>query len=240
MSNNEFFEESYEKPGRAFWSKVYIEGGENYFPFSKLAKAIKDKKIMPGKALDIACGEGFQSIYLAKKGFDVMGFDFSEKAISYAKDNAKKAGVNIKFILMDVSEIIKFSEKFDFVLEYGFIHHYPKERWLLHMENVSRILSKHGKYAITCLNKRRLLGDSRKRGGKIYTSSFDEVSNLLKKYFTILDGQTFKIPSEDIKGICINYFLVERKFGIINRTMKKIIMLIKQLAIIPLKNKIKK
>jgi len=35
----------------------------------------------PGKVLDIGCGRGRNSIYLAEKGYEVEGIDFSETSI---------------------------------------------------------------------------------------------------------------------------------------------------------------
>ena len=38
------------------------------------------------RILDIACGRGRHSIYLNKKGYDVIGIDLSESNIRHAKD----------------------------------------------------------------------------------------------------------------------------------------------------------
>jgi SAM-dependent methyltransferase len=48
-----------------------------------------------GKVLDIAMGEGQNAIFLAKNGFDVTGFDFSEKAIQKAQAWAQTSGVTL-------------------------------------------------------------------------------------------------------------------------------------------------
>jgi 2-polyprenyl-3-methyl-5-hydroxy-6-metoxy-1,4-benzoquinol methylase len=104
----EIFEKIYEKPG-AVWTRI--------LPPKELAELIENQKIKPCKTLDIGCGEGYYSIYLASKGFKVLGIDFSERAIKYAKENAKKQKVNVRFLIMDVFELEKLKEKFDFVLE---------------------------------------------------------------------------------------------------------------------------
>jgi SAM-dependent methyltransferase len=47
--------------------------------------------LIHARILDLACGKGRHSIYLAKKGFDVTGLDISPKSISYASqfENSK-------------------------------------------------------------------------------------------------------------------------------------------------------
>ena len=66
----------------------------------------------PGRALDVAMGEGRNAIYLASKGWDVTGFDVSDEALRQATTRARKAGVEIRALLEG-------SETFD----------YGRERW---------------------------------------------------------------------------------------------------------------
>ncbi|HIG44065.1 MAG: class I SAM-dependent methyltransferase [bacterium] len=57
----------------------------------------------PGRALDIACGEGRNAIWLAEKGWDVTAVDFSETGIDKGKQIARKRGVRVNWIVEDVS-----------------------------------------------------------------------------------------------------------------------------------------
>jgi SAM-dependent methyltransferase len=50
----------------------------------------------PGRALDIAMGEGRNAVYLASRGWDVTGFDVSDEALRQANVRAMKAGVKIR------------------------------------------------------------------------------------------------------------------------------------------------
>jgi SAM-dependent methyltransferase len=52
-------------------------------------------RLSKGKTLDVAMGEGENSVYLAQKGFEVCGFDVSEIAITRAKGLAKDVGVEV-------------------------------------------------------------------------------------------------------------------------------------------------
>jgi len=80
-------------------------------PPRELVRLIEDKKINPCKVLDIGCGEGYNSIYLASRGFDVLGIDISKKAIKYAKENAKKFKVKVQFKEMNIKDINLLNEK---------------------------------------------------------------------------------------------------------------------------------
>jgi SAM-dependent methyltransferase len=58
----------------------------------------------PGRALDIACGEGRNAIWLAARGWLAVGVDFSATAIERARQLAAEAGVTAltEFVVGDV------------------------------------------------------------------------------------------------------------------------------------------
>ncbi len=64
------------------------------------------------KILDLACGKGRHSIYLNKKGYDVMGVDLSEANIQKANIYANS---RLHFIQSDMRHL-QFKKEFDFVL----------------------------------------------------------------------------------------------------------------------------
>ena len=47
--------------------------------------------LVPGRALDVGCGTGTNALWLAQRGFDVLGVDLSPLAVEKAR--AKSAGV---------------------------------------------------------------------------------------------------------------------------------------------------
>lgn len=58
----------------------------------------------PGRALDVACGEGRNTIWLATRGWQVTGVDFSVAAVDRARRLAADAGVEgrTEFVVGDV------------------------------------------------------------------------------------------------------------------------------------------
>jgi SAM-dependent methyltransferase len=58
----------------------------------------------PGRALDLACGEGRNAIWLAERGWNVIAVDFSPVAIEKARASAERAGVQVDFVCADLLE----------------------------------------------------------------------------------------------------------------------------------------
>jgi SAM-dependent methyltransferase len=56
----------------------------------------------PGRALDLACGEGRNAVWLAERGWRVTAVDFSDVALGKAKQLAATRGVDVDWVLADV------------------------------------------------------------------------------------------------------------------------------------------
>jgi SAM-dependent methyltransferase len=55
-----------------------------------------------GSALDLACGEGRNAIWLAERGWRVTAVDFSEVAIEKARKRAARDGAEVEFLCLDL------------------------------------------------------------------------------------------------------------------------------------------
>ncbi len=77
--------------------------------------------LVPGRrALDIACGEGRNSIYLAKQGFQVVGLDISEAGLEKGREWMKRERVQIDFRLVNL-ETFEFTEQYDLIINCNFL-----------------------------------------------------------------------------------------------------------------------
>jgi SAM-dependent methyltransferase len=72
--------------------------------------------LQPGRALDLACGEGQNAIWLASLGWEVIGVDFSEVAIAKARARAERDAVRVEFVCADLTSYEPEPAAFDLVL----------------------------------------------------------------------------------------------------------------------------
>jgi SAM-dependent methyltransferase len=99
-----------------------------------LSKELLDAKVR--KILDFGTGTGRHTVYLAKMGFDVYGFDWSETAISITEAELSKQGLSAKLTVWDMNQTpLPYAEGFfDAVIAIRVLHH-------TYVENIKRIAS---------------------------------------------------------------------------------------------------
>jgi SAM-dependent methyltransferase len=72
--------------------------------------------LAPGRALDLACGEGQNAVWLASLGWSVTGVDYSEVAVAKARARAARERVDAEFVCADLLEYEPDAGSFDLVL----------------------------------------------------------------------------------------------------------------------------
>ncbi|GAB4098168.1 class I SAM-dependent methyltransferase [Sinomonas halotolerans] len=92
-------------PGE-FWDGFYSER-ENVWSGKPNAALVREMELVaPGTALELGCGEGADSIWLAQRGWTVTAVDVSSVALGRAAQHAAQAGVgnSITFARHDLAE----------------------------------------------------------------------------------------------------------------------------------------
>ena len=72
--------------------------------------------LVPGRALDLACGEGRNAIWLAELGWTVMAADWSDVAIERGRELAAARDVTVEWVVADVLDWEPPRRVFDLVL----------------------------------------------------------------------------------------------------------------------------
>jgi ubiquinone/menaquinone biosynthesis C-methylase UbiE len=90
--------------------------GRSIEPFRKEAQEIAHRVSSGSAVLEVAPGPGFLAIELARLGsYHIVGLDISKSFVRIATENAKKAGVQVKFQEGNASSMPFESSSFDFV-----------------------------------------------------------------------------------------------------------------------------
>ncbi len=98
------------------WDARYAEAGLVWGPAPNRFVAAETEDLAPGRALDLACGEGRNAIWLAERGWRVTAIDFSSVAVNRARCLAAERGVTVDFAVGDVLEAPLEQAAYDLVL----------------------------------------------------------------------------------------------------------------------------
>lgn len=88
--------------------------------------------------LDVGCGSGIYSVYLARRGAMVTGLDFSSSMLSLASRNAAEEGCTVDFSSGDFLEFAE-NRRFDHLLFIGVFDYVKEEDVPAYMEKAARI-----------------------------------------------------------------------------------------------------
>jgi ubiquinone/menaquinone biosynthesis C-methylase UbiE len=125
----------YQSPQKIPWR---IEGANKQFYEVLLKKNIDP----PMKVLDLGCGAGKNTKYLEKKGFEVVGLDFSSEAIRLARRQKIKSP-----LILGTAIRLPFKDKtFDFIVDIGCFHCLPPVDQDRARDEVLRVLKSKGLY----------------------------------------------------------------------------------------------
>jgi SAM-dependent methyltransferase len=126
---------------QAFWDQEYksattpfdIDAPDDWIAILEGTGKIK------GSVLDSGCGPGRTSLYLADRGYRVLGVDISINAIRRAKKNAAKTGSKAVFQQANMCEFTSFDRMFDTVVDIGCFHSLYQEDRASYAANLFRI-----------------------------------------------------------------------------------------------------
>jgi ubiquinone/menaquinone biosynthesis C-methylase UbiE len=124
----------------------------NIKQYKNWAKIIAENVEERSKVLEIAPGPGYLSIELAKLGdYNVTGLDISKTFVEIAKNNADQAGVKVRFIHGDASNIPLDNERFDFIVCTAAFKNFTKP--ITALNEMYRVLKPNGKALIIDLRR---------------------------------------------------------------------------------------
>ena len=152
------------------------------------------------KILDVGCGFGASSIYLAKKyNAETIGITISPVQVNMAQEAANKAKIDSRFMLMD-AEAMNFNELFDVVWSIESISHYKNKKNFF--TKAIQLLQPNGTVAIIdWFKKENISAEENKKYILPIEKGMLVELNTMSDYISILESNGLEIiKSEDISN----------------------------------------
>ena len=119
-------------------------------PREELVELVESGRIAPCRAIDLGCGTGSHAIFLAEHGFDVTGIDFAAAAIEKARRRADAAGVHVRFVIDDLTDLRGVRGTFDLLVDYGVLDDLRPVDRDLYVRNVLPLTHPGSHYLLWC------------------------------------------------------------------------------------------
>ena len=120
-------------------------------PPPELVELIEGARRIPaGRALDLGCGTGTTTVYMASKGWDATGIDFVPRAIRRARARSEAAGVPVALLVGDVTQLHKLPIEpgFDLLFDQGCFHSLPAGAQAPYSREITRMARSGATYLL--------------------------------------------------------------------------------------------
>jgi SAM-dependent methyltransferase len=149
---------------------------------SDLEKELDERKIINvggnKKFLDLGTGPATQAVWLAKKGFKVIGSDLSEAAINRAR-NVYANEKNLEFIVDNILNSKFKDNEFDYIFDRGCFHVLAPPHRKKYIGKIKQILKNNGILFLKCFSNKEPM----KEGP--FKFSQEEIRDLFSESFVI-------------------------------------------------------
>ncbi|HEX6121533.1 MAG TPA: class I SAM-dependent methyltransferase, partial [Ktedonobacterales bacterium] len=126
----------------------------------ELVAAVEGEAALPpGRALDLGCGTGTNTLYLARHGWQTVGVDFVARAIAQAEAKAQRAGVlpgSVRFLRGDATQLdaLDLGGPFTLVFDLGCLHGIPTESRPRYAAGLARAAAPGARYLLYAFGPR--------------------------------------------------------------------------------------
>lgn len=132
------------------WDEAYINGSfrdmwDLSFPSQELVAFIATINFPKETVgLDVGCGAGRETVFLAQHGLNMIGVDISVEALRIAAERAKEAGVQVDWRYGNVLDLPIEDHSIDFVNDRGCFHSIAEEKRDQFAREIARIIKPGG------------------------------------------------------------------------------------------------
>jgi len=175
-----------------YWNnKFYDRGSKVLEPDQMLVMNLEH--LTKGRVLDLACGDGRNSLFLMENGFDVTGVDFSQEALMRLERFSDSKGYDVSTFQRDLThkESLKNLGVFDCII----VNHYRLSEQII--KDIPNVLKSKGTLLISGFSKKHKTDDKIKDSDLIRFEDFRVIKDKLELIK--------EIETEDARGSFITY-----------------------------------
>lgn len=162
------------------------------------------------RALDLGCGTGRDSVYLAKKGWEVTAIDLQERALHKARERAGKEGAEVLWVLGDVSalETLAIQPGFSLIYDVGCIQGLPDEAAARAAEGLTSLAAKDATLLFLAFARERRVVLPRGMDREHVEALFAPAWRVVETHDMLSISANKKVPSPIRKAKPMAYHLV--------------------------------
>ncbi len=126
-------------------------------PDRRLVELVEGRDaLVPGRTLDLGCGTGRNTLYLAGNGWDAVGVDMVGYALDVARGKAAAQGLSVRFLQGDVTQLDGLRLRGDFtrLVDLGCYHMTRVDRRRAYVESVTAIAAPGARLLVVGVSRR--------------------------------------------------------------------------------------
>ncbi len=158
-------------------------------PQTSIVDLAESRQIV-GKVLDVGCGTGENSLFLASRGIDVVGIDASAIAVEVARAKASERALDARFRIWDALSLDAIPERFDCAIDSGLLHVLSDGDRRQLIDGLHAVLRPGGVHHLLCFSRHRPPPAPRRLGYDEIVDAFRpgwRVESLVRSRFEVLD-----------------------------------------------------
>ena len=165
----------------------------------------------PYKVLDIGCGEGKDSVFLARNGYRVSAMDITENGLEKGRMLAEKCNTYVDFFKGDICDY-KLTEDFDIILCSGVFHFVKPELRSEIMNDLKKHTTKGGINAFNVFVKKPFVKRFPEKENRFEWKSGEMFTYYHDWYFHKMDEELFDCNSGGIPHQhCMDIMIAENR-----------------------------